>query len=61
MLRLTIPVIAALALISAACGGSQDSNAAEGAGTVAPASAAPKSRDACALITADEVEKILGS
>jgi ABC-type glycerol-3-phosphate transport system substrate-binding protein len=61
MLRHTVAVIAALALITAACGGSPDSNAAQSSGSASPASAAPQSRDACALITAEEVEKILGS
>jgi hypothetical protein len=57
--------IVVVALIGVACGSPQNPNAAQNSGATssAPAAsaAAPASRDACSLITADEAAKILGS
>jgi hypothetical protein len=58
MSRFTIASIAVLALLGSACGGAQES-APQGSTTASTAAA--KSRDACALITAEEAAKILGS
>jgi hypothetical protein len=60
MLRFITPSIVVLALLSSACGGSQDSSTAQSSATASPAAPA-KSRDACTLITAEEAAKILGS
>jgi hypothetical protein len=61
MSRFAFVSIAVLALLNSACGGSPESNTTPGSGAAATAAAAPQSRDACSLITAEEAEKILGS
>ena len=56
MSRLTLVPITLLALLSSACGGSPDSAPAQNPAS----SAAPASRDACSLITAEEASAIDG-
>lgn len=63
MSRFVFIPIALIALLSSACGGGQVSESSQGPGSSAPAGSggAATSRDACALITAEEAAKILGS
>lgn len=61
MIPLSVPFIVLLALLGGACGSGQRSQTASPAAEESRASAGGAGRDACALITADEATKILGS